>query len=60
MNYINIDKNDEGIGMLAKAMSIYEGFKEFEPSNIYQNRCTPQKNANFAYYYEGGVNTKMI
>jgi hypothetical protein len=28
LSYVNIDKNEEGIGMLAKAMNIYEGVKD--------------------------------
>ena len=28
LSYVNIDKNEEGVGMLAKAMNIYEGVKD--------------------------------
>lgn len=28
LSYINIDQNDEGVGMLAKALSIYDAFKD--------------------------------
>lgn len=46
--------------MLAKAIAIYEGFKDLESDNVYHNRTQPQENATFAYYYEGGINLREI
>lgn len=46
--------------MLAKAISIYEGFKDLECDNVYHNRTKQEANANFAYYFEGGIKLKDI
>lgn len=46
--------------MLAKALAIYEGFKDIQYVKVYHNRTNPQEGATFAYYYEGGINPAEI